>query len=143
MKWILLVLSVSLTGCATVQLPPGSEESRTFVQEDPMAYQDAYRIVAKQFRACYRAIGLLGNGYDVQADLDTQANKGTVELYSVSLSGAEKPEDSIFSRSVTIEQNGSGSRITTQGTTPTYVYMTHITIQSWLKGAASCAPPRP
>ena len=142
MKWIMLVLSMSLTACATIQLPPGSEESRSFVQESPMAYQDAYRIVAKQFRVCYRVIGIFGNGYDVQADLDAQANRGTIELYSVGFTGAEKPEDSIFSRSVTIEQNGSGSRITTTGTTPKYVYMTHLTVPSWLSGTVSCAPPR-
>jgi hypothetical protein len=68
-----------------------------------LPYLDAYRVIAKQMRACYRVIGLFGNGYDIQADLDTAHKAGTVELYHVALGGAvSKPEDSMFSRTVTV-----------------------------------------
>lgn len=129
-----------LTGCAGIQMPPGQENTRTFTQESNKSYQEAYRLISKQMRACYRAIGLFGNGYDIQADLDAENKRGTVEVYYVGLTGAQKPEDSIFSRTVTISEAPNGSIITTTGTTPNYVYLTHKTIPTWLAGVDSCGP---
>jgi hypothetical protein len=141
MKLIILLLTVGfLSGCAGIQIPVGQEDERTFTQESNKSYQDAYRIIAKQMRACYRVIGLFGNGYDVQADLDTTNKRGTVELYYVGLTGAQKPEDSIFSRTVTVSDAPNGSVISTTGTTPKYVYVTHKTIPTWLNGIDSCGP---
>ncbi len=141
MKMLFVVsFIVLLTGCAGVQLPADLENQRTFVQESSIHYQDAYRIIAKQMRACYRVIGFFGNGYDVQADLDTENKTGIVEVYYVGLTGAQKPEASMFSRTVTITASPNGSVITTTGTTPKYVYMTHKTIPVWLAGIDSCAP---
>ena len=141
MKRIILLLTVSfLAGCAGIQIPPDQENQRTFTQESNKSYQDAYRIIAKQMRACYRVIGLFGNCYDVQADLDTANKRGTVELYYVGFTGAQKPEDSVFSRTVTISDAPSGSIISTTGTTPKYVYLTHKTIPTWLDGIDSCGP---
>ena len=143
MKHIFSIIVVGLlTGCAGIQLPPGQENQRSFTQESTQSYQEAYRIIAKQMRACYRVIGMLGNGYDIQSDLDTANKRGTVELYHVGFTGAQKPEDSIFSRTVTISEAASGSAITTTGTTPNYVYLTHKTIPTWLGGVDSCAPQR-
>lgn len=141
MKWSIYLLNIALlVGCAGIQIPPGSENEQTFIQESSKPYQDAYRIIAKQMRACYRVIGLFGNGYDIQADLDTMAKTGTVELYYVGFTGAQKPEESIFSRTVTISASPNGSIIKTSGTTPKYVYITHKTIPVWLDGIDSCAP---
>ena len=137
---ILLSLIWTFSGCVGVEIPAGSENERSFTQYSAKPYLEAYRIIAKQMRACYRAIGLFGNGYDVQADLDTANKTGTVELYYVGLKGAEKPEESTFGRTVTISDAPNGSVITTRGTTPKYVYLTHKTIPVWLDGMVSCVP---
>ena len=137
---VLLSLICALSGCAGIQPPPGMENDRSFTQNSTKPYVEAYKIIAKQMRACYRAIGLLGNGYDVQADLDTANKTGTVELYYVGITGAQKPEDSVFSRTVTISASPDGSVITTSGTTPSYVYLTHKSIPGWLDGMDSCGP---
>lgn len=136
----LLIALVALTGCAPVQLPPGTEEQREFTHTTSISYQDAYRIIAKQMRACYRVIGVFGNGYDVQADLDSVSRTGRVELYHVGLTGAAKPEDSIFSRTVTVSAAGSGAVVKTVGMTPKYVYMNHRAVTAWLSGSDTCAP---
>lgn len=135
-----LVVSSLLFGCATIQPPPGSEESKTFSQDSDKPYKEAFLIISKQMKACYRVIGLFGNGYEIQDTLDTSEKYGTIDLYPVGLSGAENPSESMFGRTVRVEQDGSGSRITTSGTTPSYVYMNHIAITGWLKGASGCAP---
>jgi hypothetical protein len=139
-RFILLWLICTLSGCVGVEVPAGSENERSFTQRSAQPYREAYRIIAQQMRACYRAIGLFGNGYEVQADLDTAAKTGTVELYYVGLTGAEKPEESTFGRIVTISAAPNGSVITTKGTTPKYAYLTHKTIPMWLDGMVSCAP---
>ena len=113
------------------------------MQEAPVPYREAYQIVAKQMRACYRAIGVFGNGYDVQADLDTADLSGRVELYHVGITGASKPADSIFSRTISIKAREKGSVITTTGTTPLYVYANHLIVASWLAGNDTCAIVRP
>lgn len=133
-----LIGAIILTGCASIDLPKGQEDRREFVQETTMPYRDAYELVAKQMRACYRVIGVFGNGYDIQADLDSAARVGRVELYHVGLTGASKAEDSIFSRSVTVQGHEKGATITTSGITPRYVYVNHLSIKSWLSGSDSC-----
>ncbi len=140
MRSTTLVLMVLLTACASPNVPIGMEQARVFTQQVTTPYQEAYRSIAKQMRACYRGLGLFGNGYDVQADLDSVARKGTVEIYYVGLTGAQKPEDSIFSRTVVVEDKDGKTVITTSGTTPKYVYATHATIPSWLKGVDVCSP---
>jgi hypothetical protein len=140
MKLATILVTLCLAGCAAYTLPQGQEHVRSFTQESSVPYQDAYRLVAKQMRACYRVIGVFGNGYDVQADLDTAQKSASIELYSVGLAGAEKPEDSIFSRTVTIKGTESGSVITTTGQTPKYVFMNHSAIKGWLSGGTTCAP---
>lgn len=140
MHKFLLVPLIAFAGCASVQLPPGAEEQREFTQTTSLSYQDAFRIIAKQMRACYRVIGVFGNGYDIQADLDSVARLGRVELYHVGLAGTSKPEDSMFSRTVTVAGNGSGALIKTVGSTPSYVYINHRAITAWLLGSDSCAP---
>lgn len=137
-RLLLLLISLSLAACIT--LPPGSEFSTTFTREIDKPYQEVYRTIAKQMRHCYRTTGLFGNGYDVQSDLETAANQGTIELYNVNFMGIQKPEDSFFSRTVIVKASSSGSTITTKGTTPKIVYKTHMTIPVWLEGDNSCAP---
>ena len=132
------LLIVILGGCANIELPPGQEDRREFVQDTPLSFREAYQIVAKQMRACYRVIGLFGNGYDIQADLDTADSLGRIELYHVGITGASKAEDSIFSRTVTIKARDNGSVVTTAGTTPKYVYANHLAIASWLRGSDAC-----
>jgi len=61
------LLIVLLSGCAGIQMPAGQENEHSFTQESKKTYRDAYRIISKQMRACYRYIGLFGNGYDVQS----------------------------------------------------------------------------
>ena len=134
------VLLAGLVGCGQLEMTPPNPEQRTFTQESAVNYKEAYRIIAKQMRACFRVIGDLGNGYDVQADLDGAEKKGSVELYIVGLTGAGKPEDSRWSRIITIEEKGAGSFITTTGTTPGVVYRTHVSIPLWLAGVDSCVP---
>jgi len=136
----LIVFAAALTGCASIELPPGQEDSRQFVTETAMPYRDAYQLIAKQMRACYRIIGIFGNGYDIQADLDTAEKTGKVELYHVGLTGASKPEDSIFSRTVIVRGTDKGSTVTTRGNTPKYVYANHLAVRSWLSGSDSCGP---
>lgn len=133
-----LGLALLLGGCATIELPPGQENNREFIQETTLPYKDAYQIIAKQMRACHRVIGVFGNGYDVQADLDTAGRIGRVELYHVGLTGASKPEDSMFSRTVTVKGHDNGSTVVTTGTTPRFVYVNHLKVASWLAGSDSC-----
>lgn len=139
-RTVALGLAVILGGCATIELPSGQESTREFIQETSLPYKEAYQIIAKQMRACYRVIGLFGNGYDVQADLDSGERIGRVELYHVGLSGASKPEDSMFSRTVTVKARDNGSTVVTTGITPKYVYMNHLAVASWLAGSDTCAP---
>ena len=139
-RTIALGLAVTLGGCATIELPPGQESKREFIQETTLPYKDAYQIIAKQMRACYRVLGPFGNGYDVQADLDTAERIGRVELYHVGHTGASKPEDSIFSRTVTVKGRDNGSTVVTTGSTPKYVYANHLAVASWLGGSYSCGP---
>lgn len=137
-RTIALGLAVILGGCATIELPPGQESQREFSQETTLPYKDAYQIIAKQMRACYRVIGLFGNGYDVQADLDTAERIGRVELYHVGLTGSSKPEDSMISRTVTVKGRDNGSTVVTTGTSPKFVYGNHLAVASWLAGSDSC-----
>lgn len=141
LQTLVVTAGAVLSGCAGVQVPTAQQEQRTFTRETEVAYQDAYRVIAKQMRACYRGLGVFGNGYDVQADLDSAAKTGRIEVYYVGFTGAQKPEDSIFSRTVTVVATPKGSSITTTGTTPKYVYNTHMTIPAWLAGNDVCAPP--
>lgn len=134
------LLVASLSACGSISLPPDQENQREFVQETRMPYKDAYQLIAKQMRACYRVIGLFGNGYDVQADLDANEKTGRVELYHVGLTGASKADDSSISRTVTIVGRENGSVVTTTGTTPKYVYINHLSVASWLAGSDSCGP---
>ena len=142
MRKLLIIAVAGLVGCASMQLPPGAGEQREFTQTASVPYQDAYRVIAKQMRACYRVIGAFGNGYDIQADLDSSSRVGRIELYHVGLAGASKPEDSMFSRTVTVSAADSGTVVRTVGTTPKYVYMNHRAITAWLSGSDSCAPAR-
>lgn len=135
---LLALAAAALGGCAS--LPPELEGRRSFTQESALPYQQAYRIIARQMRACHRYIGLLGNGYDVQADLDGETRTGTVAVYPVGLAGTLKPEEWAFSQSVTIAAAPAGSLITVSGTTPAHVYRTHRKIPLWLGGAEACAP---
>ena len=135
-----IILLTSLYGCAHVELPAGKENQKEFVQTTNRPYRETYQVIAKQMRACYRVIGLFGNGYDIQADLDTANSSGRVELYHIGLTGASNPEDSMFSRTVTIKGEGNGSIVTTTGTTPKYVYGNHLSIASWLSGSDNCGP---
>ena len=137
---LIALTAVFLCGCAAIPLPPDSELTGTYTQVVNQPYQEAYRTVAKQMRACYRAIGVFGNGYDVQADLDAVNRTGRIEVYYVGLTGAQKPEESRFSRTVLVEAQSEGSRITTSGTDPKIAYLTHRTIPTWLRGIDSCAP---
>ena len=135
-----LVMCV-LSGCAGIQPPPEQRNERSFTQQSTKPYEEAYKIIGKQMRTCYRAIGLFGNGYEVQSDLDTTKETGTVELYYIGLDGApSKAEKSAYSRTVTISATPQGSVITTKGTTPRYVYLTHKSIPGWLEGKVSCDP---
>ena len=136
-----ILLVAGLTACGTITLPPGQEDKKEFVQITSIPYREAYQVIAKQMRACYRAIGLFGNGYDVLTDLDTAERSGRIELYHVGLAGASKPEDSVFSRTVTIKGGEKGSVITTRGTTAKYVYVNHLMVASWLTGNDTCGIP--
>jgi hypothetical protein len=131
---------IFLMGCASVTLPPGQEQQKTFAQETSLDYREAYRIIARQMRACYRGILFFGIGYDVQADMDTAERTARVELYHVGPTGAStNPEDSSVSRTVTIKaREGGGATIITTGTTPKYVFMNHLAVKSWLLGGNSC-----
>lgn len=134
MKSMLLPITtaLALSACSTVQIPAGQESQRTFTQESSRPYQEAYRTIAKQMRACYRVIGLFGNGYDVQADLDTANQSGAVEVYHVGLTGASKPEDSIFSRTVTVQANGAGSIIKKNDWHNAAVCIRDSSLNTWL-----------
>jgi hypothetical protein len=139
-RLLLLLAAIALVGCASTPPPAGQEGQRAYTQQSAMPYQEAYRIIAKQMRACYRSIGPFGNGYDIQADMDTAAKTASVELYPVGLTGAEKPEDSQFSRTVSIKASGTGSLIETTGQTPKWVYMNHRAVTGWLAGDSVCRP---
>lgn len=136
-----IAAAFALTACSTAQIPAGQENQRTFTQDSDKAYLEAYQIVARQMRACYQVIGLVGNGYYVDAKLDEKNKTASVELYHLgATTGAKKLEDSWLSRTVTIQSNGTGSMITTTGTTPKYVFMTHRAIPKWLEGQDPCDP---
>ena len=137
MRLASIAVLLSLSACAA-SLPPGQENTRTFSQHTPIPYRDVYRLVAKQMRFCYRTRSALGNGYDIQADLDSETKTGRIELYSVSLSKVDMPSDSVFSRTVEIKGEPTGSTIIVTGTTPKYVYLTHRSISIWLGGDQRC-----
>ena len=84
-------------GCAQIPIPLDDQLSKSYTPTTTQSYQDLYRVIAKRIRACYRVMGIFGNGYDVQADLHTVEQKGRVEGYYVGLTGAQKPEASRFS----------------------------------------------
>lgn len=132
--------TVCLLGCSNIPIPPDSELSGTYTQVVAKPYQDVYRAVAKQMRACYRAITILGNGWDVQADLDALARTGRIEVYDVGLTGAKTAEASKSGRLVIVESLADGTRITTSAARPRDAYMTHLAIPGWLLGVDSCFP---
>lgn len=136
----LVTALVSITACSPVKPPAGMEEETTFRQEVDADYKQAFRVISKQMKSCYAVKGVLGNGYDIYSEIDSHVKEARVELYSVGLSGAESPEDSIFSRTVIIKGQTPKTLITTTGTTPDYVYLTHATIPTWLKGKTTCSP---
>lgn len=138
-KMLAVMSALTLAACGTVTPPAGQESKKTFTQDSSVEYVAAYRLIAKQMRACYRNIGLFGNGYDVQADLDSGSKEGRVELYHVGLSGAGKPDDSIQGRTITIKPNGTGSIVTITGTVPERVYGTYLVIGKWLAGYEGCS----
>lgn len=143
-RTIALALTTSLMGCATFQMPPGQENQKEFAQMTTLSYRDAYQIIAKQTRACDLKIGGFGNGYHVRADSDASEQIGRVELYrvgiteAVGLLGPSKPEDSMFSRTVTVKAHDSGAEVITTGTSPKFVYASHLRVTSWLAGSESC-----
>lgn len=104
--------------------------------EAPVAYVDAYRTIARQFEACYRARGIWGNGFDVLADLDTTEQVGRVELFKIGMSGS-KP--SKVARVVTITPAGEGARVQIAGHSEKYVHITASAISGWLGGSRSCS----
>lgn len=133
-------LFIILSACATIQIPEDLKGQDSFIQKTNIDYKTTYRIITKQMTACNRVIGFFGNGYDVYNEIDTSKNHAVVELFPISLGGASKPEESMFSRKVTIEKADSGSLITTSGTTPKYTYMTHSQITNWIEGNTTCSP---
>ena len=133
-----VVLATLMTGCASVPMPPGQENTKEFTQTTSLDYRQAYETIEQQGRACFRSIGVLGNGYDVRGELDTARRSGLVEFFSIGLKGPEKPQESSLGRTVTIQANGAGSRITTTGTTPRHAYDTHLIITDWLRGDRLC-----
>jgi hypothetical protein len=144
LRIIALALVTSLVGCATFEMPPGQENQKEFVQMSTLPYKDAYQIIAKLTRTCDGKIGAFGNGYHVKADFDATERIARVELYhvelkeAVGLTGTSKPEDSMFSRTVTVKARDSGSEVTTAGTSPKFVYASHLRVASWLSGSESC-----
>ena len=140
MKLAIAIFAVLIGGCSTIQLPPGEEQSTTFIQRSDVEYKTAYRIISKQMRACYVAIGLFGNGYDLTSDLDTDARIGLIEYFSIGLSGTAKFEDSMFSRKVYVTEEGTGSSVKVVGNHPTVAYMNHLAIKGWLSGNTLCKP---
>ena len=124
-------------------MPAGQENERRFSQSSAIPYHDAYKIIDKQMRHCFRVITWLGNGLDVQAELDKFDKKGTIELYSIGLGGPSKPEESGVNVTVSIfEAAGNGSTIVTTGSTgtvPLWVYRVHKGIPAWLDGVPTCA----
>lgn len=137
---IYIIAALAISGCASVTPPPGQEDSTTFTQESSIGYKEAYRLIAKQMRGCYRVIGLFGHGYEVQNELDTEQKEGRIEIYYTGAFGAEKFEDSIYSRIVTVKEKGQGSTITTTGMRTKYAYVNHQAIKGWLRGNENCAP---
>jgi len=136
-----LASALGLVACVSVRAPPGQENQTVFVRESEVPYIEAYRQIAKGMRACYRALGPLGNGNDLQADLDASSKSGTIEIYQVGLTGPVLPEKSQWSRTVVVSQSGTGSKITTSGTSANNVYRTHLLIPKWLDGVDTCRPP--
>ncbi|WP_290697438.1 hypothetical protein [Amphritea sp.] len=135
-----LLTTTILSACTPVKPPVGMENDKAFSQEADISYKQAFRIISKQMKACYAGKGLFGNGYDVYSEIDSHAKEARVEVYYVGFAGAEKPEDSMFSRTVTIKQRDHKTLITTTGTTPDYIYLTHATIPTWLRGKTTCSP---
>ena len=134
---IALAATCTLAACG-VTMPPGQEHSKEFTQTISTNYRDAYQLIARQMRACFRVIGPFGNGQDIQADLDTANNQGRIELYGVGLTGSARAEDIPHGRIVTIARTDSGAQITVRSNTPSYAYSTHLSIAKWLSGDETC-----
>lgn len=141
MKLIILFLVVSiLSGCG-VTLPEKYENTHTFTQTSDIPFKKAYKTILRQMKGCYVGKGFFGNGHDVSSYLDSSAKEGIIEVIFVGLTGVYKYEESIYSRIVTVTQSeNNGSQIVITGTTPKFVYMTHISIKSWLNGNTGCTP---
>ncbi|MCD7096948.1 hypothetical protein [Stenotrophomonas sp. MMGLT7] len=128
-------LVLALAGC--ISMPTQYRGATRAEQHTEIAYDDAYRIIAKQMTACYRVIGIWGNGYEIQADLDTTKRQGIVELYKIGLMGTAKDGDNI-TRKVTITATESGAYIIVDGHKDRYVFVNSSAITQWLGGSTAC-----
>ena len=136
---VVILVSGFLVGCGGIT-PTGSEKHlRSFTQESARPYQEAYRIIDRRMRGCYRIIGTFGNGYDVQGELDTLNQRGVIEVFRIGISGEENHKNAAFGRTVTVAAAPGGSVITTTGTVQRHVYRTHKSISAWLDGSISCS----
>lgn len=84
---VVIFAGIFLSSCGGIR-PTGSEKHlRSFTQESTRPYQDAYRIIDRRMRGCYRVIGTFGNGYDVHDELDTLNRRGVIEVFRIGLAG--------------------------------------------------------
>ena len=130
--------SIFLIGCAS--LPKEYSNKTEFKIETEQSYIQAYSTISRQMTACYRAIGPLGNGFDVQSLLNTEKHVGTIEIYYVGIAGADKSYlESNAGRFVTVSQQGEKALVRVQATKPIGAYRTHNAIQRWLRGETTCS----
>ncbi|MEZ6855007.1 hypothetical protein [Halodesulfovibrio aestuarii] len=129
-----------LTSCAPIHVPKELANQKEFSIETSMDYIHAYKIISRQMKACFRGIGLAGNGYEVESILNTEGHVGTIEIYYIGLSGADSSyKDSSYGRLVTINKHSDQTHITIQGTSTDWAYYTRNAIERWLQGGTTCS----
>ncbi|WP_372382157.1 hypothetical protein ACCQ12_15370 [Xanthomonas sp. NCPPB 1068] len=137
MKRALIALPLFTLMAACASAPESAEKSDSQVLESDVDYKQAYRIISRQFTACKRVIGVFGNGYDVQSDLDTDAQEGRIDYYSQGLTGVHENAAAATQMVVKPSSNG-GSVIRVTGTSARHVYADSQSIKNWLNGDLKC-----
>jgi len=130
---------LTIAACAGLpKPPPGPETDRSFTTASTVPYQDAYRSVARRSSACFAQSGLRSINHSVQADLDTAAKVGRVELFPSGPLDTESSDANRKSYVTTVSANGTGSQITTTGPTRNGAFTVHSMNAQWVAGDPSC-----
>lgn len=140
LRYLCLASLVLFQACSGIpKPPPGPETERSFTTGSTVAYQDAYRSIARHSATCFAKTGFFSSiNHSVQSDLDSVEKVGRVEVYSSGLLNMESKDEDRKSYVTTVGAKGQGSEVTTTGPTRNGAFIVHSINMQWVRGDPSC-----